>query len=110
MYESDSYTEKLYGSKVIPRIYTPENLIFRTNDYNEILYKNLLTQNKQDTIKPSYVICYDEIKEGDLSIAKINNIPIILLQTKYYAQKEPTNLYVKDNDKEYSGTYFEKTR
>ena len=112
MYEADSYTEKLYGSKVIPRIYTPENLIFRTYDYNEILYKNLLTQNKQDTIKPSYVICYNEIKEGDLSIAKLNNIPIILLQTKYYTQKEPTILYVKnnDNDNEYSGTYFEKTR
>ena len=41
-----------------------------------------------ERVKPDYVICYDDIKEGDLKVAKNYNLPIVLIDTKKYNFKD----------------------
>ena len=33
---------------------------------------------------PDYVICYDEVTEGDIKVAKYYNLPIVLIDTRQY--------------------------
>lgn len=90
LYYSDSYTVNQYGSKKINQIYTPEDLVINTMKYNEILYNE-----KYDIIKPDFVICYDEITNLELSIAKELNVPIVKINTsKYHKTEEQENAYI----------------
>lgn len=82
VYHSDSFTSKEYGSKRILELYTTDNLLKRTRGYNEVLMKN------SNLLKPSCVICYDEIKLGDVEASKIlGNIPLVLIHTDKYNAK-----------------------
>lgn len=92
VYHSDSATTKQYGSRRILELYTPDNLLKNTKAYNEILINN------SDKLIPSYIVCYDEIKEGDIEASKcLDNIPIILINTKKYNQ-EKTSIDLTDNN------------
>lgn len=92
VYHSDSATTKQYGSRRILELYTPDNLLKNTKAYNEILINN------SDKLTPSYIVCYDEIKEGDIEASKcLDNIPIILINTKKYNQ-EKTSIDFTDNN------------
>ena len=58
--------------------------------YNEILYSE-----KYDIIKPDFIICYDEITNLELSIAKELNVPIVKINTsKYHKTEEQENAYI----------------
>ena len=92
VYHSDSATSKQYGSRKILELYTPDNLLKNTKAYNEILINN------SDKLIPSYVICYDDIRKGDIDASKyLGNIPIILINTKKYNQ-EKTSIDLADNN------------
>ena len=113
MYTSDSYsssynTSGLVSSRVTS-FNTPDNLIEKTSGYNEIVYLNKNKSkifekdvlNNLDFLKPSYLICYDIIKEFDYHVAKIEAIPIILIKTKNYNNRvEPSTIF-HDKPKEY---------
>ena len=82
VYHSDSYTNNEYGSKNILELYTTDNLLKRTRGYNEIFMKN------SDLLKPNCIICYDEIKVGDVEASKLfGNIPLVLIHTDKYKVK-----------------------
>lgn len=73
-------------STFVKNIYTPEKLVEETISYNEILYQNINKKIPEITekLRPSYVVCYDEIQRGDILTAKALNIPIVLINTKVY--------------------------
>ena len=92
VYHSDSYTSNEFGSKSILELYTTDNLLKNTKGYNEILMKN------SNLLKPSCIICYDEIKIGDVEASKLlGNIPLVLLHTNKYNVKY-TCIDPEDND------------
>lgn len=92
VYHSDSYTSNEFGSKSILELYTIDNLLKNTKGYNEILMKN------SNLLKPSCIICYDEIKIGDIEASKLlGNIPLVLLHTNKYNVKY-TCIDTEDND------------
>lgn len=72
----DSNSSKLYGSNHVIDLNTPLNFVRKTFLYNEILIK------QNNDLYPDYVVCFDEIKPGDLNFSKILNIPIVLINTK----------------------------
>ena len=55
---------------------------------NEIVYQEKNKNIQLEKVKPDYVICYDDIKEGDLKVAKNYNLPIVLIDTKKYNFKD----------------------
>ena len=69
-------------------MYTPQGLIDDTKGYNEIVYQEKNKNIQLEKVKPDYVICYDDIKEGDLKVAKNYNLPIVLIDTKKYNFKD----------------------
>ena len=82
IYHSDSMSAHEFSSKRVIDLLNPDDLIAQTVNYNEILMKN---SNK---LKPSYVVCYDDIKEGDIAASrKLGNIPIVLIHTDKYEQQ-----------------------
>lgn len=84
LYETDSYTSHEFGSHERSKLYTPSDLIDNTYSYNEMLYLNSVN-DKDTTLKPSYILCFDEIKSGDVAASKLNgNIPLVLLHSNFY--------------------------
>ena len=81
MYHSDSFSAHEDGTHKIHDIETKENLINKTDAYNEILYKEGLG------FKPDYIVCFDNIDDNDRNIAKELNIPIVLINSKKYTKK-----------------------
>lgn len=80
IHHADSYSKEENGSNRIIELFTPDNLIKNTKSYNEILIKN------SNTLTPSYIVCYDEIKEGDVEASiSLGRIPLILIHTKKYS-------------------------
>ena len=88
----------------MPCFYTPELLMKKTINYNEILYKNEVYDDEKKVYvkKPlhlSYIVCYDRIYVGDLSAAQIHDVPIILIHTDYYKTKNGDIRLISDDDK-----------
>ena len=81
MYHSDAFSTREQGTHKIHDIETKENLIKKTNSYNEILYK------EEDGFKPDYVVCFDIIDDIDRSIARDLGIPIVVINSKRYTKK-----------------------
>lgn len=71
-------------SDYIQKMYTPANLIKETRGYNEIVYQEKSRNIKLDTIVPDYVMCYDEVTDSNINVAKYYNLPIVLINTKKY--------------------------
>lgn len=94
LYETDSYTSHEFGSHERSKIYTPNDLIDHTYAYNEMLYLNKV-DGKDTTLKPSYIMCFDEIKPGDIAASKLNgNIPLVLLHSRFYKVNDNNILQV----------------
>lgn len=94
LYETDSYTSHEFGSHERSKIYTPNDLIDHTYAYNEMLYLNKV-DDKDTTLKPSYIMCFDEIKPGDIAASKLNgNIPLVLLHSRFYKVNDNNILQV----------------
>lgn len=82
IFHSDSMSSHELSSKRVIDLLNPDDLINNTVNYNEILMKY------SDKLKPSYVVCYDDIKEGDVAVSKkLGNIPIVLIHTNKYEQQ-----------------------
>lgn len=79
LFNSDSYTSNK-GSKKIQGIYTPEKLLSSTYGYNEILYSEKNIAN----FYPSYIVCFDNIRDIDLYFAQKENLPIIKINSIVY--------------------------
>ena len=80
IHHADSYSKEESGSNRIIELFTPDNLIKNTKAYNEILIKN------SNTLTPSYIVCYDEIKQGDIEASiSLGRIPLILIHTEKYS-------------------------
>ncbi|MBQ9181195.1 MAG: hypothetical protein IJ134_00940 [Bacilli bacterium] len=109
VYNSDSYSlfikgeEETLATNKLNKIYTPDNLIFDTFGYNEILY---LSDNK---LLPKYVLCFDgEIKKLDIKVSKKFNIPIRNINTKKYVDRyKKTIIKMFDNSEDYVQNYEE---
>lgn len=108
LYESDSFSEELEGSRRLQRLYTKEDLINNTKSYNEILVLNKNNYNNS-YLSPKYVICFDTILEGDKYLSKIYNIPIILINTNKYIKKDKTSIDSTGDNyiNGYSASYIE---
>ena len=63
-------------------ILLPENLIAKTNNYNEIYIKS------DNGIKPKALICYDVISSNDISFARKYDLVILLINRKKYKRYE----------------------
>ena len=82
IYHSDSMSSHEFSSKRVIDLLNPDDLLNHTINYNEILMKH------SDKLIPSYVVCYDDIKNGDIAASrKLGNIPIILIHTEKYKQE-----------------------
>ena len=91
IHHADSYSKEESGSNRIIELFTPDNLIKNTKAYNEILIKN------SNTLTPSYIVCYDEIKEGDVEASiSLGRIPLILIHTEKYSNAKKAITF--DND------------
>lgn len=79
---TDSYTTRSYSTNKFLHLSTPSLFIKEGDGYNEILYSE-----KYECLKPDFLICFDEVLDNDLEVAKNFGIPILLIYTKYYKNK-----------------------
>lgn len=109
VYHSDSFSSYEDSTNKVNEIYTPHELLSNTKGYNEILVSQ--NEMKNTLLKPDYVVCYDKVLEEDIKSAKkLGNIPIIVINTKYYSMKSSgieyeENNYVRNIDDLYSYEY-----
>lgn len=97
VFPRDSFSEKTISemelnTQYVNSILTPDQLIdesskFKT--YNEIIYQNQMYKANGEkcfykALNPSYVMAYNQIKEGDIACAKELGIPIVLLNKHKY--------------------------
>ncbi len=100
--ESDSFSN--YNSNIssassfVQKMYTPSDFVNNTKGYNEIVYQEKSINIPLDDIYPSYVVSYDNVMPGDISVARKYNIPILLINTKKYKFSE-NGLDMDDSDK-----------
>ncbi len=66
-------------TKKYNELFTPSSLMAETKYYNEIVIKK-----GENGIKPSALVCYNDIRDDQLAIAKEYDIPIVLINTKKY--------------------------
>ena len=81
-----------YSFMKINEIHTPNSLLYDTSFYNELVIKK-----EKDGIKPSGIVCFDLIKEKDLTVAHKYNLPIILINSNKYFKQNGFPQY-DDND------------
>lgn len=73
-------SQDVYYSNKRNEIHSPNSLIRDTKYYNEIVIKK-----DNNGIKPSGIICFDNISEEELLFAKQYHLPIVLInREKYY--------------------------
>lgn len=95
LFNSDSYTAKYNGSRKLQKIYTPKDFLIETYGYNEILY----SQKNNGSIYPSYIICFNEIRDIDLYFSKLKNLPIIKINTLNYRKTSDISDILEDRYK-----------
>ena len=89
MFHADSFTSQEYSTKRVNEIFTPDELLKKTMDYNEILINQRVNENiAVNNMNPDFLICYDSVTTDDIRIAKeLGNIDIVMINTKYYNSK-----------------------
>lgn len=98
IFHTDSFTLGEKSTDKVNELYIPKDLLKKTNGFNEIL----IAQNIQnEKLKPSCVICYDNITNDDIRISKELHLPIVLINTKSYNQNSSFlelsgNCYIKN--------------
>lgn len=78
-FNSDSFTNGKYGTDRVNKIYDVRDLLKETKFCNEILY-----DTRSEPIKPSYLVCFDNINEESYICSVNNNLPILLINSKKY--------------------------
>ena len=112
MYEQDSYSNAMIGGTNYVNRIRNRDFILSSNLTNEIQITNDFYQdNLYKRVKPSYLICFDEIDEFSLHTSKDMQLPIILIHKekykldetdKIYSSKTIDNMYYSENTKEFA--------
>ena len=97
MYHADSYSDREYSTKKINELCMPLELLSKTYGYNEILIAQNILNNEK--LIPNYLVCYDEVTDNEIKLAKKLTVPIILIMTKYYESYDMP--YIDYNDDYY---------
>lgn len=92
---SDSYTKSYEGTEKIQKIYTPKDLLYDTYGYNEILY----SQKNNKNIYPTCIVCFNEIRDIDLYFSKLENLPIIKINSLNYRKNSNISDMLEDRYK-----------
>ena len=84
VHHGDMHSKKMskqydYVSDKENEIITPDNLIAKTNNYNEVYIKP-----NSDGIKPTAIVCYNRINGNDLAFAERYNLAILLINLEKY--------------------------
>ncbi len=95
-------------SQYVNKLLTPKQILELSHAFNEIL---LLERGKIDLetnkdiplLKPIALIVYDKIDDFYINIAKREQLPILLINTKKYTYSHPTEDYEPADDKYYHG-------
>lgn len=111
VYERDSLSSDEIDSqstKFINRIRMPDEIL-NSNTMNEVqivndLYEENKYFNKYERIKPSFVVCFDEVNNMSLEAASKLNIPIVKINREFYKTSNSRNELDFDGE-EYSGGY-----
>lgn len=90
IHRDDSFSTREYGTDRVNQIRPIEKILEETTFYNEIL----LYQKTKDTegdlgpnrkfIRPSYLIALNNISKETIELAKLHNLPVLLIQEDYY--------------------------
>lgn len=117
LYNSDSFSSFLKHDDSLPtkrvcKLFTPKSLIKNTKGYNEILYQcrqNNVNENALENIlKPSYVLCFNDIAPLDIEVAHKFNIPVINIDKTKYINQLPRTIIDTDSAKDsYIESYSE---
>lgn len=104
VYNADSFSGYMKSNGIATykqnKLYTPNSLIKDTIDYNEIVYqvKTDNTKYLSKSLKPSYVVAFDKIDQGDIDVAKKFNIPIISIDRSKYKEDSMNNNQILESD------------
>ena len=77
-------------STKINEIFTPNDLIANTDNYNEVYIR-------EHNLKPSALICYDNVTKNDLKFAKKYNLSILIINRLKYKRYENFNIDLYGN-------------
>ena len=81
MHTGYKYKQESFISNKINEIKTPQDLIARTNGYNEIYING-------SNIRPTALICYDEITDNDIAFANKYQLSILLINSSKYKRRD----------------------
>lgn len=100
--EGSSDTLDKENLEYINRIRTPEEIL-SSNTMNEIqIANNYDAENGHYLrIKPDYIVCFDEINIYTIMRAKEENLPIVVIDRKYYQNLDKSKTYEKLSPREY---------
>lgn len=84
VHHADLHAKKMvvqddYLSEKENEIVTPQSLVAKTKNYNEIYIKR-----SDNGIKPTALVCYDNITKNDISFAEKYNLSILLINREKY--------------------------
>ena len=68
--------------------------------------KSKTNERKYETIKPSYMVCFDVINEDVVEEAKRLRIPIILINKKILVEENKTDIILDRNNDVYVSDYI----
>lgn len=106
VFNRDSFSRERSGeifSERINKLYLPDDLMNDTVGYNEIVYYNY--SDNYNGLTPSYVICFDSIRDVDISVASKFNIPIMKINTLKYPKQKRYRIGMLNTDEKYVFSY-----
>ncbi len=112
--EDDSYSldQPINTTSFINRIRSIDDIL-SSNKMNEIQIKNLKISGsnefdfRYERILPSYIVCFDTIREKDLNAARILNIPIIKINRSKY--QEGKTVVLENYNEKYTTSFYDET-
>ena len=103
MYPVDSFSKYIrdinHDTSRVFELYTPEQFVTKSPDYDEILMaQKKENQHKDDELNsqlklptPLAIYCYDSIYETDIESAKETGLDIVVVLTKCYSREQNEN-------------------
>lgn len=90
-------------SERINKLYLPDDLMDDTEGYNEIVYYNY--SDNYNGLVPSYVICFDNVRDIDINVASKFEVPIMKINTLKYPKQKRFRASMLESDEKYVYTY-----
>jgi len=109
--ESDAFSSSIKdkSSAFVNRIMSPREIVNSDSMYSEIQLanrKSKTNERKYESIKPSYIVCFDIINEDVVEEAKRLRIPIILINKKRLLEENKTDIVLDRNNDVYVSDYI----